>query len=166
MIVIYKVGTIKRVKKDDSISPKITAPPKDCHISLERVIGIRPQIVQIEVMNIASSLDLPASIIDSSKGMPLFLLIFILSTKIIAFLTTIPNRASIPIRPGKLNGTLKIAIPIKVPIKAKGIVVIIMKVFLNELNWITIVETIRTIAMIIAKRIEVTDSVFSSFSPP
>jgi len=163
---MYKVGTMKRVKKEDSISPKITAPPNDCHISLERVIGIRPQIVQIEVIKMASNLDLPASTIDSSKGIPLLILIFILSTKIIAFLTTIPNKASIPIRPGKLNDTLKMAIPIKVPIKANGIVVIMIKVFLNELNWITIVEIIRTIAIIIAKRIEVTDSVFSSFSPP
>jgi hypothetical protein len=63
--IINKVGTIKRVKNDDRISPKITALPSAIHTSLDKVTGIIPKIVQIDVMKIASSLDFPASITAS-----------------------------------------------------------------------------------------------------
>jgi hypothetical protein len=49
------VGTIKRVRKEDNIKPKITEPPKARHISLDIVIGKIPKIVQMEVIKMASN---------------------------------------------------------------------------------------------------------------
>ncbi len=157
---------MNKVKKEESESPKMTAPPKDVQVSLESVIGKIPKIVQIEVMKMASILDLPASITESMKWIPLFMFKFILSTKIIAFLTTIPNSAKIPTSPGKLKATLNIPMPTKTPIRAKGIVTKTIAAFRKELNWMTKVMIINRIATTIACKIEMTDSVFCSFSPP
>ena len=98
-----KVGTIKSVKKEESIKPKMMALPKEVQVALERVIGIMPKMVQMEVIKMASNLDLPASMMASKNGMPNFKFKFILSIKIIAFFTTIPKSAKIPINPGKLR---------------------------------------------------------------
>ena len=125
---------MKSVKKDEIESPKITADPSAVQVALESVIGIMPAMVTMEVIKIASSLDFPASIIDSLNGMPVLILRFILSIKIMAFLTTIPKRAKMPINPGKLNVTPKRAIPMKTPISANGSVTSTMMAFLNELN--------------------------------
>ncbi|EKE21883.1 MAG: hypothetical protein ACD_7C00097G0001 [uncultured bacterium] len=112
----------------------MTALPSARHISLDRVIGIIPKIVQIEVTKIASSLDFPASITDSVNGIWLLIFKFILSIRIMAFLTTIPKRAKIPINPGKLRLMPKIASPKNVPIKASGKVTRTINDFLKELN--------------------------------
>lgn len=75
---------MNKVKNEESIKPKIMEHPKARQVSSDKVIGIIPIIVQIEVMKIASILDLPASIIASIKGIPLRKLRLILSTRIIA----------------------------------------------------------------------------------
>src|SRR5574344_977602 len=125
---------MNKVKNEESIKPKIMEHPKARQVSSDKVIGIIPIIVQIEVMKIASILDLPASIIASIKGIPLRKLRLILSTRIIAFFTTIPNNARTPIKPGKERLTRTTAKPKKTPIKARGIVVKTTKTFLTELN--------------------------------
>jgi hypothetical protein len=74
-------------------------------------MGIIPKMVQMEVMKMASSLDFPASTTDSKNGMQLFIFRLILSMRMMAFLTTIPKSARIPMRPGKLRLMPKIARP-------------------------------------------------------
>lgn len=51
--------------------PAIIAPPRPRHNGSERVIGISPTIVAIEVRAIGSSLEVEASTIESTNGMPL-----------------------------------------------------------------------------------------------
>lgn len=91
------------MRNEDRINPKTIVLPNARQVSLERVMGIMPKIVQMEVMNMASILDFPASTTDSKKGISLLILRLILSMRMIAFLTTMPKRARIPMRPGKLN---------------------------------------------------------------
>lgn len=149
-----KAGTKKRVKNEDKSNPKMTALPRACQSSLESVIGTIPKMVQMEVIKIASSLDFPASTTDSKNGIPNLIFRFILSIRMMAFFTTIPKRARIPISPGKLKLIPKIVIPIKVPISANGNVTKTIIAFLNELNWTIIVETIKSPATSMARKID------------
>ena len=134
MKVIYNVGIMKRVKKDEMESPKMTAEPRAVQVALERVMGMMPAIVTMEVIKIASKRDLPASMIASSKGMPVLMLRLILSIKMMAFFTTMPKSAKIPISPGKLKVTPRSAMPINTPMRAKGRVTKTIIALRKELN--------------------------------
>ena len=111
---------MRRVKKEETARPKMMAVPRALQRASERVIGTSPRIVENDVMKIASILDLPASMMASSKLSPLAQLRFILSIRMIAFFTTIPKRARMPMSPGKERGIPKIAMPTKTPIIARG----------------------------------------------
>ena len=156
----------KRVKKEEMERPKIMAAPRPSQVLLERVMGIMPRIVQKEVMKIASSRDFPASMIEPRQAMPLLRLRLILSIKIMAFFTTMPNRARMPIRPGKLKGMPVTAMPMKVPMRARGTVMSTIRALMKELNWTTRVAMIKMKATIMARRMDVTESAFCEFWPP
>src|SRR6266705_1891633 len=128
---------MKSVRNDDSVRPKMTELPRARQNSSDSVTGNMPNMVQSDVMNMASSLDFPASETESSKAMPLFRLSSILSTRMMEFLTTMPNRAKIPMRPGKPSDTSNTAIPRNTPIRASGIGTRTINAFLNELNCMT-----------------------------
>jgi hypothetical protein len=51
---------MNRVGKEESIRPKITAEPREVQVSLLRVMGRMPKMVQMEVIKMASRRDLPA----------------------------------------------------------------------------------------------------------
>ena len=75
----------------------------------------------------------------------------------IEFLTTIPNKAKIPIKAGNERGVLLRAKITKTPAIDRGITNITIIAFLNELNWITIVRIISRKERIIASKIELTE---------
>ena len=116
------------------MSPAIIAPPKPCQRGSERVIGIRPIIVVSDPNAIGSSLFDEASEIESIRFIFDFKLRFILSTKIIELLTTIPNRAKTPIKAGNESGIPKIAKIMNTPERANGITNITITAFLYDPN--------------------------------
>ena len=90
----------------ENVRPAMIAPPSPRHKGSERVIGINPTIVQNDVSAIGSSLVAEALTIAGVSFIPAFSFLTILSTKRIAFFTTMPNSANIPISAGKERGVL------------------------------------------------------------
>ena len=88
----------------ENVRPAMMAPPRPRQSGSESVIGISPAMVAKEVNAMASNLETDPSTIDSTNSIPLFKLTEILSTIRIEFLTTIPNKASTPIRAGNDKG--------------------------------------------------------------
>ena len=97
-------GTKKSLMRPEKRRPEIMAPPSPRHSGLVIVIGIRPRILVSDVNKIGSSRLPDASTTASCKFIPCFRLSFIFSTTTIALVTTIPNKASTPIRAGKERG--------------------------------------------------------------
>ena len=150
----------------EKVKPAIIAPPKPCHNGSEIVIGMSPAIVQSEVSAIGSRREAAASATDSVNSMPVSWLIKILSTIKIEFLTTIPNKARIPISAGNDSGIWAKAKMIKTPEMDNGITNITINALRNEWNCRTMVMIMSKKDKTIACKIEVTDLWFSSLAPP
>lgn len=140
----------KSMMKIEQESPAIIAPPRPLHNGSDREIGTSPTIVVRDPKKIGSSLAAAPSAIASRVSSPDFLFKFILSTRTIPCVTTIPKRESVPIRAGNDNGVPVSAKIAKTPDTAIGIVNIIRRACLYELNWITIVPKIRIADIIMA----------------
>ena len=118
------------------------------------------------VKEIGSKREAAASATDSVNSIPVSWLIKILSTIKIEFLTTIPNKARIPISAGNDSGIWAKAKMIKTPEIDKGITNMTIRALRNEWNCKTIVIMINKKDKTMACRMEVTDFWFSSFAPP
>jgi hypothetical protein len=108
-------------------NPHIIDKPNGIQSGFERVSGIIHKIVQIEVKTTGSSLDIQASTIASLNGIFSSKFWFILSNKIIPFLTTIQNKATIPIIHGKERGCPKSVNQKNTQIRERGIVIVTKK---------------------------------------
>ena len=94
----------KSMMVPEKSNPEMMAPPRPLQSGSVRVIGTKPMMVAKVVSAIGSSLEAEASPMDSTKLSPLLVFSTILSTIKIEFLTTIPNKAKIPIKAGKDSG--------------------------------------------------------------
>jgi hypothetical protein len=118
----YRVGSTIKVKKVETVRPKIIESHNDVHVGLERVRGIIQRTVQIEVKNTGSKRVFTASIILSLNSISSFIFAFILSKRIIQFLTTIQNNATSQINQGNESGCQNKTSHMKTQINESGIV--------------------------------------------
>ncbi len=95
-------------------------------MGLLRERGIRPTTVVTVVLTMGLSRSAAPRAADSFTESPSFLCVFMLSIMTMASFTTMPTREIIPIMAGKEKGIQAKKNPKKVPIMAKGRVIIMI----------------------------------------
>ena len=119
-----KVGKTKSVKIVETDNQNIIDNHNEVQVGLDKVSGTIPKTVHIDVNNTGSNLDIQASAIASLNSIFSLKFKFILSKRIIQFLTTIQNNATNQINPGKLKGCPNNVNPKNTQISDNGIVTI------------------------------------------
>ena len=141
----YNVGRTISVKNVDTVSQNIIDNQRDVQVGFETVNGIIQSTVQMEVRNTGSKRVLTASMMLSLNSIHSFIFAFILSKRIIQFLTTIQNNATNQISPGNERGCPNMTSQTNTQINDNGIVDNTSTDCLYESNKITSVAMMKNI---------------------
>lgn len=138
------IGMINKVINVENKSPEPMAIAiGENNSSLAAINGIRPSMVVTVVNRIGLIRLVVPEIVASSIYIHSFIRLLMLSTNRIALLTTIPIKLTIPIKAVKDIGKPLKYNPNKAPEAANGIDSNMMKVCLNELNWMSRIKNTR-----------------------